>query len=130
MTDEKPEKAQKKSDLEKELIAMRKSVEKTLGEVRREFEIMKTQFKKFIDQSSEWAKANRQCIMQHGEFLEEITAANQNAEEILGNVLLAIRQNEYLQAWYPAQGGFPEMKVAGTHPLNLQINEKKREEHG
>ncbi len=130
MTDEKPKTTRKKSDLEKELNEMRKSVEKTLGGVRREFEIMKTQFKKFIDQSSEWAKANRSCIAQHKEFLEEITEANQSAEEILGNVLLAIRQNEYLQAWHPPQGGFPEMKVTGIHPLNLQINEKKREEHG
>ena len=50
------------------------------------------------------------------EVLRENCRHTANVDESLGNVLLAIRQNEYLQAWHPAQHGFPEMKVAGKHP--------------
>ena len=52
--------------------------------------------------------------------LDKITDINQVIEETLTNVLLAIRQNEYLQAWYPEQHGYPEMKVVGTHPSNIE----------
>ncbi len=51
----------------------------------------------------------------HEAVLERILQVNQNAEETLCNVLLAIRQNEYLQAWYPAQQGQPEQKVVGKY---------------
>jgi len=49
--------------------------------------------------------------------LNRITEVNEIAEETLSNVLLAIRQNEYLQAWYPEQHGYPAMKVKGQHPM-------------
>jgi len=53
----------------------------------------------------------------HNEFLRKLTEINANVEDTLMNVLLAIRQNEYLQAHYPAQCGAKEMMVVGTHPL-------------
>ena len=53
----------------------------------------------------------------HNELLRKLTTINSNVEETLMNVLLAIRQNEYLQAHYPAQCGAKEMMVVGTHPL-------------
>ena len=59
-------------------------------------------------------------IDNHEKFLEDIKKTNEIVEESLCNVLLAIRQNEYLQAWYPAQMGFPEMKVAGRHPATIE----------
>ena len=37
---------------------------------------------------------------EHEKFLKEITEINRNVEQTLCHVLLAIRQNEYLQAWY------------------------------
>ena len=49
--------------------------------------------------------------------LDKMQETNQTAEETLCNVLLAIRQNEYLQAWYPEQAGYPEMKIVGRHPI-------------
>jgi len=48
--------------------------------------------------------------------MQDNTETIVEAEETLRNVLVAIRQNEYLQAWYPAQRGYPEMKVIGKHP--------------
>jgi ElaB/YqjD/DUF883 family membrane-anchored ribosome-binding protein len=39
-----------------------------------------------------------------------------SCDDTLLNVLLAIRQNEYLQAYYPAQHGYPDMKITGSHP--------------
>ena len=56
-------------------------------------------------------------MQSHDELLRKLTDINANVEETLMNVLLAIRQNEYLQAHYPAQCGAKEMMVAGTHPL-------------
>lgn len=53
----------------------------------------------------------------HKEFLDSILRSNQNLDETVCNVLLAIRQNEYLQAYYPPQHGFHEMKVTGKHPV-------------
>lgn len=41
-------------------------------------------------------------------------------EDTLLNVLLAIRQKEYLHAWYPEQGEVPEMNVVGRHPSKLK----------
>lgn len=57
---------------------------------------------------------------EHRAFLKEISRINGNVDETLGNVLLAIRQNEYLQAYYPAQNGFPELKVVGCHPSKIE----------
>lgn len=62
----------------------------------------------------------------HKDFLNQVKKTNENAEETLCNVLLAIRQNEYLQAWYPAQSGFPEMKVTGKHPKNIEKMKEKQ----
>lgn len=51
----------------------------------------------------------------HEETLREILKVSENADETLCNVLLAIRQNEYLQAWYPPQNGELEQKVVGKY---------------
>lgn len=61
----------------------------------------------------------KSSFLAHEKFLEKIEKSNENMDETLANVLLAIKQNEYLQAWYPKQSGFPEMKVVGKHPLKL-----------
>ena len=42
-------------------------------------------------------KENKDMI----DFLESVKKTNENVDETLCKVLLAIRQNEYLQAWYP-----------------------------
>jgi hypothetical protein len=45
--------------------------------------------------------AMRKEVSDHRSFLEKILSVNQMVEETLCKVLLAINQNEYLQAWYP-----------------------------
>lgn len=46
----------------------------------------------------------------------KIVDLNEMVDETLSNALLAIRQNEYLQAWYPEQQGHPQQKVVGKWP--------------
>jgi hypothetical protein len=43
----------------------------------------------------------RKEMQQHKDFLNKILEVNKCIDETLCKVLLAIRQNEYLQAWYP-----------------------------
>ena len=57
---------------------------------------------------------------------EEIKRAHEALEDTVLNILLAIRQNEYLQAWYPAQQGHPAQKVVGSHPIKI----KERQRNG
>lgn len=46
-------------------------------------------------------------------IVEEGRVLNENVDATLCNVLLAIRQNEYLQAWYPEQTKFKLPQKAG-----------------
>ena len=56
-------------------------------------------------------------LTQTQKIIKESNKLNDNVDCTLRNVLLAIRQNEYLQSWHPEQAGFPEMKVVGKHPV-------------
>jgi hypothetical protein len=56
-------------------------------------------------------------LRNHERLLEKMLEVNRSVDETLCNVLLAIRQNEYLQAWYPAQQGQPEQKVVGKYVI-------------
>jgi hypothetical protein len=51
--------------------------------------------------------------------MDGMKRSHESLDETVCNVLLAIRQNEYLQAWYPASKGHSEMKVIGQHPANI-----------
>lgn len=59
-------------------------------------------------------------VHDYQKLMEKVIETNANVNESICNVLLAIRQNEYLQAWYPPQKGYPEMKVVGKHPANIK----------
>lgn len=59
----------------------------------------------------------------HQETLDECLKVMGNADETLCNVLLAIRQNEFLQAYYPAQNGQPEQKVVGKYIVVNKVTE-------
>ena len=63
-------------------------------------------------------------LSKQNSYLNTLEKSNANVEETLINVLLAIRQNEYLQAWYPAQKGYDEMNVSGRHPVSLERDNK------
>jgi F0F1-type ATP synthase delta subunit len=61
-------------------------------------------------------------LLKYEKSLKAVSKTNENVEETLGNVLLAIRQNEYLQAWHPEQYGYPAMKVTGKHPAKVKVS--------
>jgi hypothetical protein len=50
------------------------------------------------------------------EIINKVKITNEYAEESLGLMLLAIKQNQFLHTDYPAQHGYPDMKIAGKHP--------------
>lgn len=87
----------------------KKATRKKLDEVLEDFCL-------FMNSWNKTMLEMKKCMDEHEKILSRIARTNENAEETLCNVLLAIRQNEYLQAWYPAQHGFSEMKVTGKHP--------------
>jgi len=112
--------------LSDEVAEIKKAFAKSMAHFTRDFESIKTQHEKFTTQVMEWIREGRDALKSHETVLGSVKNTNENAEEILGNVLLAIRQNEYLQAWYPAQSGFPEIKVSGIHPLNIESKQKEK----
>ena len=75
-----------------------------------------------------WEKFGAQVkasLKDHTDLLAEICRKQSLMDETAGNILLAIRQNEYLQAYYPAQHGFTEGNVVGVHPCKLQKQQNK-----
>lgn len=56
-------------------------------------------------------------LFNHQITLDECLKVMNNVDETLCNVLLAIRQNEYLQAYYPAQNGQPAQMVTGKYAV-------------
>lgn len=52
-------------------------------------------------------------LLNEGQYLKKSNELLGYVDETLTNVLLAIRQNEYMQAYYPAQHGEPAKKVVG-----------------
>lgn len=64
-------------------------------------------------------KTVTQKFAHQNHVLDVTRKVTSSCDDTLLNVLLAIRQNEYLQAYYPAQHGYPEMKLTGTHPAKI-----------
>lgn len=56
-----------------------------------------------------------QRFQDQSSVLENFLNVAKNCDETLCNVLLAIRQNEYLQAYYPAQNGQKDQMVVGKY---------------
>ena len=85
--------------------AMYEKMEKEMRDLKRDsVTLLKTVTQKFTYQN---------------QLLEATRKMTTSADDTLCNVLLAIRQNEYLQAYYPEQHGYPEMKLSGTHPAKI-----------
>ena len=59
-------------------------------------------------------------VHDHEKLLKRIAYTNECVDESLCNVLMAIRQNEYLHAWYPAQKGHKEANIVGMHPASVE----------
>ena len=101
---------------EEEMKVIKENVERSVADVRRDFGHIKDNLKKSMAELNRLALAGFEKIKEHDSLINHIKQTNENVEQTLINVLLAIRQNEYLQAWYPAQNGEPETKVVGLHP--------------
>lgn len=104
---------------EDEMKLIKDNVTKVLANVNRDFGAMKSVIQKSMEELNRLAVSGFEKLQEHDKILMQIKECNENAEQTLLNVLLAIRQNEYLQAWYPAQKGIPEMKITGKHPLQV-----------
>jgi hypothetical protein len=72
------------------------------------------------DKNSKQILELKKMLSDYENRLIKITEINIAAEETLTNVLLAIRQCEFLQAWYPPQSGYPAMKITGRHPTQAK----------
>ena len=103
-------------DLKKFMDLEKKHLRKILSEMRRFQEKMKSEMRSAVKKNNETARDILQTIVGHEKQLKEFNKQSQTIDETLCNVLLAIRQNEYLQAWHSPQHGFPEMKITGKHP--------------
>lgn len=87
-----------------------------LREAKKLFKQSFKELKLAIKKNASVANYIHGSLIKYEKTLKEIKSTNENVEETLANVLLAIRQNEYLQAWHPEQHEFPAMKVTGKHP--------------
>ncbi len=106
-----------------ELEEVREQLKKYLDKCNREIREMSNYLKDWAKEAHGRLKNIDAKLSSYEKNLEKLTEINETVEETLANVLLAIRQNEYLQAWYPEQQGHPEMKVVGRHPLQAKREE-------
>lgn len=89
-----------------------------------------SQFLKLIDFQTDLYEKNLDISDGIIEKIDQNCATLRKTQEILErtedtvcNMLLAIRQNQFLQAYYPAQKDLPEMYVTGSYPKGT-VNEK------
>ena len=98
---------------------------KLMGDMRRNFRELQDEMEKLSVENMKVIVHLNHELKNHTDQLTEITRINCNVDETLGNTLLAIRQNQFLQAYYPAQHGFSEMHVTGLHPSKLEDRKKQ-----
>lgn len=72
-------------------------------------------FDENLKNTQDFFKQMMEQLSSQTNILQKVVDINTNVEETLCNVLVAIRQNEYLQAWYPPQQGNSEQYVAGSY---------------
>jgi lysyl-tRNA synthetase class I len=114
-----PRKKKSASEKESDMISAMREVKKSFIEMRDYYGLMQRQIKRVSGKIDNMLDSVEESNKIQEERLKSVISTNENVEDTLMNVLAAIRQNEYLQAWYPAQCGFPEMKVTGSHPAKI-----------
>jgi hypothetical protein len=107
------------------ILELKESIDGRIAEMNRNVSAFMEKARKVLSKVEETVVDNHMLIKEYHRFLDQIAHSNQNLEETLLNVLLAIRQNEYLQAWYPAQNGYKEMKVTGPHPAKTKETQEE-----
>ena len=108
-----------KETVEKCVKDFTKKSNKTLSEMRRNYDRISKACEKIAQENYTATKFMLEEFKCYGELFKHMTSTIENIDETLGNVLLAIRQNEYLQAYYPAQHEYPDLKVVGKHPVKI-----------
>lgn len=85
---------------------------------------LKNQLDILIRKTKDHQKKVDKSLDNHQNRLTKIVSTMESIDEMMSLILVAIRQNEYLQAYYPAQHGHPAGKYAGLHPAKLEEKRK------
>jgi uncharacterized protein YgbK (DUF1537 family) len=112
-----------KDDLASQFKSYKLNVDSQLRELKKEVRAIRTEALRIIRKNNSTVVDIYRKVNQFEAILAQLGKSNETVEETLCNVLLAIKQNQYLQAWYPAQKGYPEMMVVGPHPSKLDSKE-------
>lgn len=97
-----------------------KSFEEKSEKITKNSRIILAKVDKLFKRATKYESSSTDLLQSLCKTFEKIYEVHSSMEETLMNVLLAIRQNESLQAWYPAHKGFEEMKVIGPHPSSIE----------
>lgn len=119
MSESNEKKLTKEEVLAQSLKAEKEYNRKFLSDMRRFQEGMNRKFKSVCNKNDKTAAKVLSIINDYYKQISEVMYTIQCVDESLCNVLLAIRQNEYLQAWHPEQHDCPELKVVGRHPAKI-----------
>lgn len=119
----------KKKEEEKPKKSKNEILEQIKAEKKEFCKTVEKKLDKFIEESRATFLDIRKSMKKHRESSQNLIDITSNCSETLLNVLVAIRQNEYLQAYYPEQKGYPEQKVAGVHPFVAE-RDNKQKKHG
>lgn len=112
----------KKETNDKEIKEKLVNIDSSLATIANKQKTIETTLKMMRKEINEMALKD----MRFQKQIKEISEVNKCVDETLCNVLLAIRQNEYLQAWYPEQYGYPEQKVTGAHPRRADFAKSRK----
>lgn len=88
--------------------------------VTKSSEEMEERLKKLIDNVDTAFAQILKTFRAHEDILHGILIKMENIDEMMSCILIAVRQNEYLQTYYPAQNGMPAGKYVGIHPSKLE----------
>lgn len=94
-------------------------VTQTMDDLRKQMQCIKRDTSKYTQECTQQVDDIWKVLKSYSEVFEESNRIAESSNEVLGAVLLAIRQNEYLQAYYPEQHGFKAGKYTGQHPSKL-----------
>lgn len=99
------------------------------AEIVEELAVKAESIRKRVDTLCRDTKVTFETILKtfraHEDTLNNMLKKMDSMDEMMGLVLVAIRQNEYLQAYYPEQHGFPAGKYVGKHPAILMEGKRQ-----
>ncbi len=107
----------KKKQTIKESIQIERSA--ILQDVKTFSESLLQQFTLMCNANEDTFNEVLKTVTSHETVLKGILEKMENIDEMMSLILVAVRQNEYLQTYYPAQAGFPAGKYVGLHPSKL-----------